>query len=119
MSVSTYRFPRCSIIFLYRDLAATVRSFMSVMTAVRRVAAILGDSDQMMDWWCRDLPLPQPPTQYAWATDTVFLVSNQSLLSLSFLSFRGGGDFFPFHFILFLKPSLTKVNKYIVFNLKK
>ena len=84
------RFPRCSIIFLYRDLAATVRSFRSVMTAVRRVAAILGDSDQVMDWWCRDLPLPQPSTHYSWANDTVFLVSNQSFVHPS-LSAREGG----------------------------
>ena len=50
---------------------------MSVMAAVSRVAAIVGDSDQVMDWWCRDLPLPHPSTHYSWATDTVFLVSNR------------------------------------------
>ena len=49
---------------------------MSVMAAVRRVAAMVGDTDQVMDWWCRDLPLPHPSTHYSWATDTVFLVSN-------------------------------------------
>ena len=51
--MACFRFPRSSIIFLYRDLAGTVRSFMSVMEAVRVMASLMGDRERMMDWWCQ------------------------------------------------------------------
>jgi len=66
------RYPRSSLIFLYRNLQESVTSFMRVMSAFQKLAAIFtARKSEIMDWWCKDLPLPYPPTTYTWARDQV------------------------------------------------
>ena len=48
------RFPRSSVIFLYRQLTDSVTSFMRVMAAFKRLAALFtARNTEIMDWWCQ------------------------------------------------------------------
>ena len=62
--------------FLYRDVAETVQSFLRVMSAFQKLSSLFTNQQEIMKYWLTDLPLPHPDNNnnYRWVRDQQMLV---------------------------------------------
>merc|ERR1712241_1149790 len=66
------------MIFLFRNLRETVKSFMKIMISFGKYAFLFTGKEEMLDYWRNDLPLPSHTIEYRWAKDNTIL-ENMSL----------------------------------------